>query len=256
MLGFIKSIPVGEESNMGRPTGQTRQTNAIDMLMTSIFTRGQHIQVSEEIVGQTGCTIEHAALPSAHLRWGLRQIKLRGWSNTDWGALFDGNQLGDGPICILESVRAPSDAPSQLHYELSEQKYLRLALRVLGVEPIPVYVSEWNDSQAEVDAIETVLEKAIELAEADEAEGNIGGRWPTSQTSLMELFGITREALRSASERLDAELTQDGAASKTASTPVIGGDDAGSGPATVHGDQGPSATFDAPHDSATNPVAE
>lgn len=241
---------------MGRPTGEVKATNALDMMLSNLVYAGQRRLVNSHIVGQLGCTTEHADLPSVHLSWALRQIKTRGWSNNDWGTLLEGEQLGTGPICLLESVRSVADAPSQLPHESAEQKYIRLALRILGVEPVPIYVSEWNDAQAEVDPIITVLEKAIELAENDERDGHTGGVWPNSQTALMQMFGITREALREASARLDAELTQDGAASTPASTPVIGGDDAGSGPATVHGDQGPSATFDAPHGSATDPVAE
>lgn len=111
---------------------------------------------------------DNAGLPSVHLRWGLEQMRSRGWRTDDWGELLDehGN-VGDDPICLLASVSAPMDSPTTVAMETPEQFYLRLAFAALDWDP-PLYLSQWNDDQTDFASVETLVCKAIELAEADE----------------------------------------------------------------------------------------
>lgn len=178
------------------------QPNMLDTLMHKYFAASQRVLISSKIRGQTGLGAIDAERPSAHLRFGLQQMKTRGWTNEQWGTLLEqdedgGLKVGTGPVCILESVKAPYDGPAQLKHESTEQHYIRLAMKELGVEPIPIYISDWNDSQATFEAVENVMLKAIELAEADERTGlnRFGG---LSASELRDLFGITVEAIQAA----------------------------------------------------------
>jgi hypothetical protein len=192
-----------------RNDGQIVKTEFVDLVNYSSRAAQFRDLITDRIRGQAGLQRRDADRPSAHLRWALQQMRLRGWSNEQWGNLFvtddetDGVKVGTGPICLLESVRAPFDAPSTLNFECIEQKYLRLAFKELKVDPVPVYLADWNDEQTDFTAVETVITTAIALAEYDEASGV--KRFPTGQRELQELFGLTHEALVEADRRLAKE---------------------------------------------------
>lgn len=196
-------------SRMGRPSGVTKKPDLFDCIFTAAMAREHRSLITSKIRGQTGLPDTEADRPSAHLRWGVQQMKLRGWTNTDWGSLLEqgddgGLKVGDGPICMLESVRAPFDAPGQMQYESVEQHYIREAFVVLKFDPIPVYLSEWNDAQAEFSAIELVMTKAIELAEMDERQGR--DRFGNlSEDELRQRFKVSKEALDASQESLEDE---------------------------------------------------
>lgn len=166
--------------------------------------------ITGKIRGQTGLPPQFAELPSAHLRWALQQMKTRGWRNDDWGRLLepDSDKLGDGPICLLEAVHTGLDAPGSPEFEGPEQFYLRRAFVALGWEPA-LYLSEWNDAQETFEPVETLLNKAIELAEKDERAGRkpyLGRR----REELLGLYGITQKMLDEARRRArDAAGTAD-----------------------------------------------
>lgn len=194
---------------MGRPSGETRRPNRLEVILTQAMSLQHRSLITRKIEGQTGAPHDQAGQPSAHLRWALQQMKTRGWTNEDWGQLFtDDGTLGDGPICMLEAVRAPFDAPGTLKYESIEQLYLRLAFKTLEVDPIPVYLSEWNDAQPTFEAVENVVLKAIELAEADERAGRSTPFAEFDEEGLRELLGVTEEAVTAAQDHLEAEKTQ------------------------------------------------
>lgn len=186
-----------------RPSG-TASGNPLDILFAQVVGQERHVKVTEKIRAQTGLPATEARRPSVHLRWGLQQMKLRGWSSDDWGRLFDDEgRLGDGPICILEAVQSPLDAPAHLGQETVEQFYIRLAFVELGQE-CPVYISVWNDAQEDFAPVETVMNKAIELAEADEAKGD-NRAYNLNTPELAALFGITKERLDTAKAEQDAD---------------------------------------------------
>lgn len=196
---------------MGRPDGITRKAELFDTIYTAALGREHRRLITGKIRGQTGLPESEANKPSAHLRWALQQMKTRGWSYEEWGELltdFKGRgTLGTGPICILESVRAPFDGPAHLRFETIEQKYIRLAFVKLGFDPVPVYISEWNDSQRTFESVENVMLEAIVLAEDDERAGRstFDGLF---DSELRDMFGITPEALRAAQEHLAPELLE------------------------------------------------
>lgn len=179
-----------------RPSG-TASNKVIDLLLSQFHIENRRRLINQKITDQTGQPLPDANKPSAHLRWALQQMKLRGWRNDDWGALFDDRgKLGTGPICLLEAVGSGADAPGCTIYESAEQFYLRSAFVALGQE-VPLYLSNWNDEQETFEPVETVLLKAIELAEADEAEGRT--EWGTlNQDELNERWGFTPERLEAA----------------------------------------------------------
>lgn len=190
-----------------RPSG-TASNDYVDALFAQIAGRNRRKIVTGKIRGQTGLPDKEADRPSVHLRWGLQQMRLRGWRADDWGDLLDrdGN-IGTGPICILSSVTAPMDAPAKLSLETPEQFYLRAAFVALGRE-CPLYLSNWNDEQTDFEAIEEVVNQAIELAEGDEAVG--AKPWAeASEDQLRALFGITPERIEAAQA---AEKAEDAAA--------------------------------------------
>lgn len=194
---------------MGRPDGITRKSDRFDTIYTSILGKQHRKVITGKIRGQTGLPETEADKPSAHLRFALQQMKTRGWTNEQWGQLItdfrgDGT-LGTDPICILESIRAPFDAPSTLRYESVEQKYIRLAFAKLGFDPVPIYLSEWNDSQRTFESVENVMLKAIELSEDDERAGRSAFEG-LFDNELRDLFGITLEALQAAQEGLQPEV--------------------------------------------------
>lgn len=146
--------------------------------------RAERAKITERIAANDGGpTVAQAELPSAHLRYGLKVMRERGWSNEDWGDLYK-----DGPLCILASVRVAFDCPSTLDMESPEQYYIRKAFVQLGL-PSPLYVAVWNDEQTEFSAIELVMETAIYAAEADESRGETPYRDRT-QESLAQELGI------------------------------------------------------------------
>lgn len=197
--------------HMGRPDGTAERSTLLDTIFGAALAKEHRSLITGKIRGQTGLPKQEADRPSAHLRWALQQMKIRGWTYEEWGSTFtsfsNGGTLGDGPICILESVRAPFDAPGSLVYEAIEQKYIRLAFVKLD-QPVPLYVSEWNDDQRTFEAVEKVMLKAIELAEADERTG-VSTFEGLGELQLRELFGITEEALAANTARLIAEQEQE-----------------------------------------------
>lgn len=229
---------------MGRPDGSNIKQTAIDLVMGSMAILGMRNHISAQITDQLGVPRDKADLPSQHLRFGLRQMKLKGWTNEKWGD-FD----GDGPICILESVKGLQDAPGGLRFESLEQKYIRLAFKQLTDEgaftEVPVYISEWNDEQDDFAIIEMVMLRAIGLAEEDEAAGDVTTRFPKDEKQLRDMFGLTPISIMRASLRGE-QPTPEGQDSNPGSTPVPGGDGAGVGGAPV---QGESTTFTAPPSS-------
>lgn len=179
-----------------RPTG-TSSNNVIDLVLGQINGANRRRTINALISADTNQSLDEANRPSAHLRWALQQMKLRGWRNDDWGRLFaEEGGIGDGPICLLEACGAAADAPSNVDAECPEQFYLRSAFVALGQE-VPLYLSKWNDEQETFAPVETVLLKAIELAEADEAEGQRPWRQLTP-TQLNERFGFTTERFEAA----------------------------------------------------------
>lgn len=178
---------------MNRPSG-TESSNPIDAFFASIAGQDRRQAINRQVRGQAGVPQDQADRPSVHLSWGLQQMKLRGWRADDWGQLFtDDGSLGDGPVCILEAVGAPMDGPANLGLETPEQYYIRLAFVQLGQE-CPLYLSNWNDEQEDFAVVETIVNKAIELAAADEARDE----QPYLQLSARERaerFGITQERL-------------------------------------------------------------
>ena len=198
---------------MGRQDGKVQKSNIANTVMASTLAKEHRHTISAKIRGQANLSPADSERPSVHLRWALQQMKLRGWTNEAWGNLFDDpamGRLGTGPICILESVRSPMDGPATLRYEAVEQKYLRWAFKQLadeGVFPeVPVFVSEWNDAQESFEPIETVMLRAISLAEADERNGwSEGDRFSTDQLELMDMFGLTKERLIEADKKLATE---------------------------------------------------
>ena len=197
---------------MSRPDGVTKQTNIIEVLTSAMAARENRAMISGKIRGQANLSPIDAERPSAHLRWALQKLKLRGWTNEQWGELFvdwENGEEGQGPICILESVRAPFDSPSDLKYEALEQKYLRLAFKSLYddgiISEIPLYVSIWNDAQQSFEPIETVMQRAIDLAEADERSGH-GSFIGKDQEELMAMFGITADAIHAVMEEQKAAM--------------------------------------------------
>lgn len=214
---------------MGRPSGTVQKPNALNTALARLAATAARGVITERISEQTGLSVSEADSPSAHLRWALQQMKLRGWENTDWGQLLntDGS-LGDGPICILESVKSPFDSPYQLTQESTEQKYIRLAIKDIGVDPIPAYVSIWNDEQAEFDAVETVMLRAIDLAVTDEQVTNrFHG---LNQAELMDLFGLTKDAIYAASISLDVDTSPEAGKHPAPATPADVGGDVSAGP--------------------------
>lgn len=185
-----------------RPSGR-QSSNFLDALLAQVHGMDRRVLVNSTIRGQTGLPADQVDRPSVHLRWGLQQMKLRGWRSDDWGLLYENGQLGDGPVCILEAVQAPMDAPGNLHMETPEQFYLRLAFVELGQE-CPLYLSDWNDRQDSFEAIEEVVNKAIELAESYEATGNRLA-WEASPETRMHLFGITEERIAAAKAAQEAD---------------------------------------------------
>jgi hypothetical protein len=235
---------------MGRPSGSTEDATFANTLMASVFTSMARDQVTRKIREQKGLGPSEAGRASAHLRWGLEQMRLRGWSNKDWGELFTDvrGTPGQGPICILESVQGTADAPSQLIFESIEQHYIRLAFKELGVDPIPVYISEWNDAQAEFEPIETVLLWAARTAERDERAGV--NRFPRDNAKLRDMFGLTVGAIVAASAAIKTESTTEGQHPTPAPTPAVDGGDAGAGPTAVHGESDTAGSFIPPHGTA------
>lgn len=169
----------------------------MDLILAQFQVAHRRRQINSQINGQTGEPASTADRPSVHLRWALQQMKLRGWRNDDWGQLFESDgKFGTGPICLLEAVGAGTDAPGSTSYESPEQFYLRSAFVALGQE-VPLYLSNWNDEQETFGPVEAVLLKAIELAEADEAEA----RFPWAKLTDEELnqrWGFTPERLQAA----------------------------------------------------------
>lgn len=188
-----------------RPSG-TASNDYVDAIFAQMLGSKRRRTVTSKIRGQTGLPDKEAERPSVHLRWGLQQMKLRGWRTDDWGDLFDKDgSLGTGPICILASVTAPMDAPAKLSLETPEQFYLRAAFVALGRE-CPLYLSNWNDEQTTFEAIEEVVNKAIELAEGDEAVG--AQPWvDATEEHLRKLFGITPERIEAAKAAENAAAT-------------------------------------------------
>lgn len=188
-----------------RPSG-TSSNNFIETVMAQMCGAERRAVITGKIRGQTGLPRADAERPSAHLRWALQQMKTRGWRNDDWGTLLedDGETLGDGPICLLEAIHAPVDAPGNVDCEGPEQFYVRSAFVALGWPPA-CYLSEWNDAQETFEPIEAVLLKAIELAEADERD-DVQPWKDTSREELYAKFGITAELLDEVKARQDAEL--------------------------------------------------
>lgn len=176
-----------------RPSGKST-TDMFDGIM-AVVARERRLQIINETITEDFGVESPKA--SDRLRWGLQQMKLRGWRNDDWGLLMDNHgKMGDGPICLLESISAGIDSPN-LTLETVEQYYLRLAFVELG-EEVPVYLSTWNDEQTEFAPIERIMLKAIELAAADEAEGIVPNR--LDRDKLWEKFGITRERVMAVQE--------------------------------------------------------
>lgn len=190
-----------------RPSGSA-SSSVLDAIAAAIHGERRRETINSRIRGQLGLPEKQANRPSVHLRWGLQQMKLRGWRADDWGQLFnDEGQLGDGPICILEAVGAPMDGPATMAMETPEQFYLRLAFVELEQE-CPLYLSEWNDAQDDFSAVETIVNKAIELAEADEAN-DVKPYLHLSDRQRAERFGITQERLDAAhaeQQAADAEV--------------------------------------------------
>lgn len=185
---------------MGRLDGEVARSDLFSTIYQSSLAKEHRGLITGKIRGQTGLPEVEANRPSAHLRWALQQMKTRGWTHEQWGQTFtsftDGGTLGTEPICILESVRAPFDCPGRLRYESIEQHYIRLAFVELGFDPVPLYISEWNDAQRTFEAVENVMVKAIDLAEADERAGRSTLRFSDrDELALRELFGITEAAL-------------------------------------------------------------
>lgn len=130
-------------------------------------------------------------------------MKLRGWRNDDWGKLLeDDGSLGSDPICVLEAIHGYADAPGDLAFESPEQFYVRSAFPALGWDA-PLYISEWNDEQETFEPVETLLNKAIELAEADERAGRKPYDGETPNKELRQLFRIDPD-LMEARRRQDA----------------------------------------------------
>lgn len=192
-----------------RPSG-TATTNTIDAILAKVAGLERRNVINSKIRAQTGLQWTDADRPSVHLRWGLQQMKLRGWRSDDWGQLLDKDgSMGTGPICILEAVQTPLDAPGELHLESPEQFYLRSAFVVLERE-CPLYLSNWNDEQTDFEAIEEVVNKAIELAEFDEATGAKPYEGATEE-QLQSLFGITKGRLHAAIAEQKAEAASEAA---------------------------------------------
>lgn len=188
-----------------RPSGKAT-SNVIDSILAQMAGAERRVLITNMIRKGGGIDVLRAELPSVHLRWGLHQMRTRGWRTDDWGKLLnDDHSLGDGPICLLESIQAPMDAPSSLHAETPEQFYLRLAFVKLGWD-VPIYLSNWNDEQASFEPVATLMLKAIELAETDEEEGV--QPWERfDELELRALFGITNEAYRAVVEEQKATAT-------------------------------------------------
>jgi hypothetical protein len=200
---------------MRRSDGETKQGSRIENIFTTMTARRHRALISDQIRAKAGVTPQDAERPSVHLRFALEQMRTRGWTNEQWGSLiadYDTGQMGDGPVCILESVRAPFDSPGTLDTESIEQKYIRAGFRQLlddeMITEIPVYVSEWNDAQETFEPIEAVMMAAIILAEGDERGGHnrFGG---LDQGELMVTFGLTKAAIERESAKLDAEAAAD-----------------------------------------------
>jgi len=186
-----------------RPSGKS-SNQFIDLLMSRFHVADRRNRINQRISGQTNQPTHQADRPSVHLRWALQQMKLRGWNSKDWGALFDDDgKLGTGPICLLEACGAGADAPGAFSYESPEQFYLRSAFVALGQE-VPLYLSSWNDEQETFEPIETVLLKAIELAEADEAAG-VKPWVEMTEGQFAKRFGITSDRLHAERIKQEAE---------------------------------------------------
>lgn len=187
----------------GRPSGRASDS-IFDSIMAQVAGRERRVLISQKIREHTGESPARTVLPSVHLAWGLRQMQLRGWSSEDWGNLLNPDEtVGDGPICLLESVQAPMDAPGMLDGETPEQFYLRLAFVKLDWQS-PLYLSHWNDEQDDFGPVQCLMLKAIELAAEDEA--NDRRPWEgLDHRVLQELFGITTEALQAIRAEQDAE---------------------------------------------------
>lgn len=208
---------------MGRPSGTVVKATTETTLFAALAAGSQRNKVTRFIGEGNGISRAAADKASEHLRWALEQLESRGWTNKDWGQLFQpGGELGVGPVCILESVRAPFDCPSKLRQESLEQKYIRLALATFGITP--AYVSMWNDRQTEFEPIRTVLLRAIELAEEDEEAGK--SRFPEDQAGLMALFGLTVESILAEAKAVEQDLETQ----PTSETPTAGGGGATGGP--------------------------
>lgn len=160
------------------------ESNYLEMLYCRELGIDERKRITDLIAhNDGGPTVANADLPSAHLRYGLKLMRERGWSKDGWGDL-----KGDGPICILESVRAPFDCPSVLDLETPEQYYIRKAFVQLGL-PSPKYVAVWNDEQESFGTVEMVMETAIFAAEADESRGEAPYK-TRGQTDLVHEFGL------------------------------------------------------------------
>lgn len=186
---------------MQRPSG-TSGKDPLAFLLANVEATRRRTIVSQKIRAQTGQPPEAADRTSVHLRWGLQQLRTRGWRNDDWGKLLnDDGTIGDGPVCLLEAMHSPIDAPGALYAETDEQLYLRWAFVVLELQ-CPVYLSLWNDDQQDFSNVEIIVEKAITLAEADERSGRIPWfRQDLSQQQLFTAFGLTDERARAEEAR-------------------------------------------------------